>query len=1426
MQTLLSSRTAVSGRWAALARPARRSGALGALLLLLGSSAAWAQTPLSGAYTINSASPTAGTNFASFTDAATALNTNGVSGPVTISVSGGPYTEQLMLNALTGTSATNRVTINGNGRTIQFGSSASAQRAVVTLNGADYVTLNNLVVDATVGGTSTSTYGWGIQVMNAADNDVISNCTVTSSTSSTSSTNYVGIVANNSATSLTTGGAAGSSLALTNNTVKGGYYGIKLVGTSAALLSGYQIQGNTMQDFYLYGIDADYTSGAQIIGNDVSRPTRTVLAAFYGISLGTGNQSADIEKNRVHNPAGGNPASTSTAFGIYFTTCDAPAGSENEVVNNLVYDFNGAGIEYGIYSSGSDNVRYYNNSVSLDNAASTSAEESYGFYQTTLATGVELRNNIFAVRRGGSGQRFAIVFNTTTSTISSNYNDLVVGTGANYLTGRYGTATAGTTYATLADWKTANNNAYDQNSFAVAPQFTNATAGNLQPSASGINNVATPLARVTDDFTGAARSTTPDVGAYEFTPGADDVAVVGLTAPATPATLGANTVTVTVRNNGLSPLTSVRLQYALNGGTAVAQSFTGLSVAPGATQALSFTTQATLLAGANTLVITASLPNGNADTNPANNTLTQTVYTGMSGTFTINKNAATGGTNFASFADAATALNMAGISGSVRINVLNGPYTEQFVLGEVAGVSATDTILIDGGANKQTLSYTGTSAQPAAVQLNGTDYVTLRNLTIDVAAGATYGIGVHLVGQANHNRVANCVVLGTTAATSSTANAAIAASGSITSGTSAGDANHLRIENNVLSGGYHCVILTGNATTNSVGVRVTGNEIRDFYYYGLDVENADGARLIGNDIHRSTRATVSLFYGIYQTGNTAAAVERNRIHSPFGGNAASTSTAYGIYSTTNDAPVGAENDVVNNLVYDFNGAGIEYGIYNSGSDNARYYHNIVSLNNTAATSTSASYGFYQLTAATGIEFLNNIVSVTRGGTGSRYALYFSTTGSGIASNYNDLHIGTGNNFYTGRYGTTNYALLTPDWKGANANAYDQNSLQVNPQFPSTTNLVPAATQLIGVGSTATLARVPADFLGVTRTSPPDLGAYTLRTVVNDVDVVSIDAPTTPAVLGVNPVLVTIRNGGTAVLTSATLTYTLNGGTPVVQNFTGLSLGSGSSQQLTFTTGVTLTQLATYTLTVTGSLPNGQPDANAANNTRTVTFDQLTPPNDDPCTAVSLAGGSVTSSNANSTVSIFSGITLPACSPAQSPKDVWFTFTATSSSTVLYISGDPAGMVRVFSTPSCSAGPFTQVFCQASGSANTSVGTVTVTGLTPNQLYYVAVSGYASNDTGGSFVIGLTPLSSRTQTNAAALAVYPNPSATGQLAVKLAGYTGAGSIELVNALGQTVRRQALQGSGEQQVSTLGLAAGLYTLRLQAGHEVLTRKVVLQ
>src|SRR4051812_44749415 len=96
------------------------------VLLAVITTNAWAQ--LSGVYTIDASQITGGTNFQTFNALATALNSQGVSGPVTVNcaIGTGPYVEQVTFNQITGMSATNTVTINGNGVTITFNGTAGA----------------------------------------------------------------------------------------------------------------------------------------------------------------------------------------------------------------------------------------------------------------------------------------------------------------------------------------------------------------------------------------------------------------------------------------------------------------------------------------------------------------------------------------------------------------------------------------------------------------------------------------------------------------------------------------------------------------------------------------------------------------------------------------------------------------------------------------------------------------------------------------------------------------------------------------------------------------------------------------------------------------------------------------------------------------------------------------------------------------------------------------------------------------------------------------------------------------------------------------------------------------------------------------------------------------------------------------------------
>jgi hypothetical protein len=229
-------------------------------------------------------------------------------------------------------------------------------------------------------------------------------------------------------------------------------------------------------------------------------------------------------------------------------------------------------------------------------------------------------------------------------------------------------------------------------------------------------------------------------------------------------------------------------------------------------------------------------------------------------------------------------------------------------------------------------------------------------------------------------------------------------------------------------------------------------------------------------------------------------------------------------------------------------------------------------------------------------------------------------------------------------------------------------------------------------------------------------------------------------------------------------------------------------------------------------------------------------NDEPCNAISVAVNqfgnipslSGTTIGATTSTGGGLGVLLPACTPALAPKDVWFTVTVPAGQTSIsaIFNGNAAGMVRLFTAANCSTS-FVQVGCQASTGANTSVGRVTFTGLTAGTTYYMAVSGYGTADTPGTFGV---VTASHNQLSVGNVAIYPNPVAGGSaLNVRLSGVKpGAVRYEVLNALGQVVLTRAAtvrNGDLEQLLPTAGLAKGIYQVRVTVGSEVVVQKVVV-
>lgn len=592
-------------------------------------------TPVSGTYTINKILPNSATNFNSFASAIAFFECGGVNGPLTFNVvaNTGPYNEQVVVPAIPGASVTNTITFNGNGNTIV--SPTGSFKGAITLNGADFTKFDNFVITL----DAASTTGWGVQLLNDANNNTISNNTINLPLNSTS-TDVSGIV---TGTTTTTAASSTNNSKFTGNTINGGYYGIRINGNTGAVGAvNNQITGNTIRDFYSYGVYLDETAGTLVEGNDISRPNRTTVTTFNGVYMSGVNKNVVVSKNRIHNSFGAASTLTGQSNGINSSSSDAPVGSENIVKNNLIYDMNNTGVTYGIFNTGSDGVYYFHNTINLDNTANTNTVR--GFYQTTAATNIKFMNNIVAVNAGTTSTKHALFFNATTSAITSNNNVLYVNpTATNHHIGAFST----TNFTTLANWKTANSNAYDQNSISADPQFTNLATGNLTPMNAAINNAGTALTPpVSDDFLGAVRNpNAPDAGAYEFMNNTTDVGVIAISSPNTVCGLtNQETITVNITNFGTLPQNTIPVTLKINQQPTITEIATG-PLAPGATTTFTFATKANLsLTGGYTIQVCTALP---GDQVPANDCTTKLVTNSAFTTLPININFETPATGLA-----------------------------------------------------------------------------------------------------------------------------------------------------------------------------------------------------------------------------------------------------------------------------------------------------------------------------------------------------------------------------------------------------------------------------------------------------------------------------------------------------------------------------------------------------------------------------------------------------------------------------------------------------------------------------------------------------------------------------------------------------------------------------------------------------------
>lgn len=1080
---------------------------------------------MSGVYTIGSSG-----DFTTFAQAITQLSCAGVSGPVTFNVLSGTYTEQISIGEILGASATNTITFDGGAgnastRILTFAGSA-ANPHTFRLNGSQFINVRNLTIRSTDG-----TNGWPVSIVDAK-NCIVSNCTIEVAGAGATSTasNLAAVVLNGSRTAMNTVSSAIHNVYIDSNRIRNGYYGIfvngNLVNTNYAYTS-----SNIIDSAYLYGIYSNQMTH-KCNNNRIYMRINSAPAGSSGIFIPSNyTQTPDFSTynyNQIYN---------ARQYGIYMNNFYSNAGINQQVNNNVIGQFQGTGVTYGIYSGYSTNNEYYHNTINLNNAATGASRAMYIHSQSS----VFVRNNIFAITNASAATTsIPVQFNASgVSSLTNNCYFNAVST--NIIQTTSGTFTTGAV-------TTAFPSGGGAGSITTNPQFPATDNLRLGAAVSAATfNSTVSISTLPFDMDNNPRNpplgtTTPDMGAYDKT--TSNVGVSAIISPTSVTAGSTHAITVRIRNYGTDAVSNIPLNYVLNGGTVVTETYTP-TLNGNDSVSYTFTATATFT-GCNILRCYTTL---SGETYTANDTTTRNIGASIAGVYTIDPSVV-GATNFTSFTNAVAFLNCGLVTGPVTFQVAAATYNEQVSIpSTIMGVSSTNTITFDGGSGNaatRILSFaTGASGSGLShvLRFNNCSFITFRNMTIR-SSGTSEAWTVHFMNGTN-NRIVNCIVdmtgNGTTSA--STNYSSIVINGSTTSRTTSSTiANNHRVDSCTINFGYYGIFtaLNNGALTNFF----TNNTFANVYFSGGWFQNPQTVKFNRNTIN--TRTTITNTWPIYFTSANPSGSNFNEVN----GNTIVRTGIYGIYFINTQGGTSNQGQCYNNFINGMASTSPTVGIFLNSASNWNLYHNTV--NHDINSTSGPNYGM-QIQNGSNNDVRNNILSTTIPTAVNWTPLFITPSGaaSGVNSNNywnpssaNLVNIGGVN------YTASNFAAAYPSGGGLN-------SINRNPFYVSSSNI--HVTSVCNNGENLGIA---VDIDGDTRSSTPDMGA---------------DEVTTPFIVSYTSTPAFTSTGG------GVDTIAVSSGSSVVLSGTGATSYSWSGpQSITNAVSFSATTSGEYTVTGTAS----------------------------------------------------------------------------------------------------------------------------------------------------------------------------------------------------------------------------------------------------
>ncbi len=439
---------------------------------------------LSGVYTIN-ADASQNPDFTSFGAAVSALSA-GIAGEVIFEVAPGTYEEYVTLNAISGAGVSNRVIFRGTGddnqQVVLTSNAGYTQNSTLTLDGADYVTFENMTLSST-----SEENAIVVTLLGGLSNDRFEKVRFEGCYSEASNTDN-----DKNLVYRVSGGWMDTDNAFVGCEFVNGFIGLYYQGTDMTQFNdGLLVQNCLFTNQCSKAIYTTFTDHVTLTGNTIDN-TNDSHTDFNAIDLFRCRFGCIVENNvmTVNHP-------TKYATVMKLRPCTGSA-TEPVIVRNNVVDFQGAASSwcYSLDNADSDYIYF------VHNTGLCSGEGASGdlMVQKEWAN-LYVYNNLFVNETEG----YIFRFNNESEARYCDYNRIS-------FRGENVGIFAGIDCPTLDDW--AATSGFDIHTSTCTPQF--AGNGDFHLTSPEGLTVAHPLNYAATDIDGEERPNTPCAGADEY----------------------------------------------------------------------------------------------------------------------------------------------------------------------------------------------------------------------------------------------------------------------------------------------------------------------------------------------------------------------------------------------------------------------------------------------------------------------------------------------------------------------------------------------------------------------------------------------------------------------------------------------------------------------------------------------------------------------------------------------------------------------------------------------------------------------------------------------------------------------------------------------------------------------------------------------